>query len=243
METKVHLSNEDNTSKFLRTRLTLLYRSTLASTSPPCGAKLTQKHNLKAGQSCSRPSWASQTSLNLILISPGWSCSRTQWAKISSKAPSRHRWFKIATSVTDCTQHVNRQQTGGKENRYLAHAVPSPGTPGPPLWGTQYSSWSWSTQGWGKNCIWFSHCRFSLKTQNQNPSRSHCHENSGWKVFSRPLIKSVDRQHCPVEKAWAVSQEMKALAPGWPQESCMTMGKALPISGPRFSQSAAWGSR
>lgn len=120
METKVHLSNEDNTSKFLRTRLTLLYRSTLASTSPPCRAKLTQKHNLKAGQLCSRPSWVSQTSPDLILISPGWSCSRTQWAKISSKAPSRHRWFKIATSVTDCTQHVNRQQTGGEEDRYLA---------------------------------------------------------------------------------------------------------------------------
>lgn len=50
---------QDNTSTCLRTRLTLLHRSTLASTSPPCRAKLTQKHNLKAGQSCSRPSWAS----------------------------------------------------------------------------------------------------------------------------------------------------------------------------------------
>lgn len=57
-----------NISQCLRTRLTLLYRSTLASTSPPCRAKLTQKYNLKAGQPCSRPSCASQTSPDLILI-------------------------------------------------------------------------------------------------------------------------------------------------------------------------------
>ena len=37
-----------------------------------------------------------------------------------------------------------------------------------------------------------------------------------------------------MEKARAGSQEMQAPAPGWLWESCMTVGKALPISGPQF---------
>lgn len=47
--------------------------------------------------------------------------------------------------VSQCTQHVNRQPAGGEEDRYLTHTIPSPVTPGPPLWGScaQYSSWRW----------------------------------------------------------------------------------------------------
>lgn len=166
METKVPLSNEGNSSKRRNTRSTHLYSSALASTSPPSMAKLTQKYKLKAGQACSRPSWASRAKPDGKAI-PIWPRSRTQWGKASSKTSLSHRLFKIATSIPGCTQYVKRQRAGDKEDRHHADAIPSPVLPVPLLWGFRawLSLWRWPRQGWKKNHIWFSHCRFSLKTQ------------------------------------------------------------------------------